>query len=222
MICIPIVAKNSDAAIEKIALANSLADMVEIRLDMMESFHLKEITGAASKPVIVTYRTKKEGGKGSTNYGVCLHHLEDAMEAGAEFVDVEYSMPLEFRHQLFQRERSSGLIISAHIMYGTPSRERLVERFGKMAATGADVVKIVTMAKTWEDNLRVLELIPRAQGLGIKVIAFCMGPKGRVSRILSLLMGGYLTFASLESGQESAAGQIPVTQMKKMLEYFSS
>jgi len=35
------------------------------------------------------------------------------------------------------------------------------------------------------------------------------------------LMGSYLTFVSLEGGQESAAGQITVIEMKRMLEYFS-
>ncbi|MBW1903280.1 MAG: type I 3-dehydroquinate dehydratase [Deltaproteobacteria bacterium] len=45
-----------------------------------------------------------------------------------------------------------------------------------------------------------------------------MGPAGRISRIFTLMMGGYLSFASLEEGQESASGQIPVRKMKKLLE----
>jgi 3-dehydroquinate dehydratase len=38
--------------------------MLELRLDLMGSFRLKEMIEMASKPVIVTYRSKKEGGKG--------------------------------------------------------------------------------------------------------------------------------------------------------------
>ena len=79
---------------------------------------------------------------------------------------------------------------------------------------------IVTRAQSPEDNLRVLGLIPQARKMDVKIIAFCMGPMGRISRIASLLFGGYLTFASLEEGEESAEGQIPVTEMKKMLEKF--
>jgi 3-dehydroquinate dehydratase/shikimate dehydrogenase len=41
---------------------------------------------------------------------------------------------------------------------------------------------------------------------------------GRISRIASPLFGGYLTFASLEEGEESADGQIPVTEMKRILD----
>ncbi len=87
-----------------------------------------------------------------------------------------------------------------------------------MVATGADVVKIVTLAREPDDNLRVLNLIPLAKKMGVEVIAFCMGAKGQISRIASLLLGGYLAFASLEADQESAAGQIPVGEMRKILE----
>jgi 3-dehydroquinate dehydratase len=55
----------------------------------------------------------------------------------------------------------------------------------------------------------------------MKIIAFCMGPLGRISRIVCPLMGGHMTFASLESGQESASGQIPALDMNKILEMLS-
>jgi 3-dehydroquinate dehydratase type I len=72
------------------------------------------------------------------------------------------------------------------------------------------------------DNLRVLDLIPKAHERGIKIIAFCMGPFGRISRIVSHMIGGHMTFASLERGEESADGQIPIMEMKKVLDIFES
>ena len=222
MICIPIIAKDTDEASRRIAKANTLADILEIRLDMMDTFDLHEILKAARKPVLVTYRSKKEGGEGSADYDTRIRYLRKAADAGANFVDVEYNLPLDFRRQLFQMRRSYSIIISIHIRNETPSREKLDDIFKKMSATGADIVKIVTQAKALEDNLRVLELIPRARDLGLEIIAFCMGPMGRISRVFSHLMGGYLTFASLEEGQESAMGQIPVGEMRKILEILSS
>ncbi len=217
MICIPIMAKDTDEAFEKIVRANPLADLLEFRLDVMESFRLEDMVRIASKPIIVTYRSKKEGGKGSADYGTLTRYLLDAVEKGADFVDVEYSMPLEFRQEFFGAKRSFRVIISTHLLNGTPTREKLEDILRRLAATGADIVKIVTRARTLEDNLRVLDLIPVAQKLGVKIITFCMGPMGRISRIASPLFGGYLTFASLEQGQESANGQIPVTEMKNIL-----
>ena len=221
MICIPIMAKNTDGALERIAKANSLSDIIEIRLDVMEDFDLKKIIRSATKPVLVTYRSKKEGGRGSAGYGTRVRYLSDAMEAGADYVDVELSIPLEWRQRVFQMKGSCGLVVSCHLLNGTPHREKLERIMENMAATGADIVKIVTWARAWEDNLRVLEIIPKAQAMGIGIIAFCMGPLGRISRIASPLMGGYMTFASLEKGQESASGQIPAPDMKKILEMLS-
>lgn len=221
MFCIPIIARNTAEALEKIAMANTLAGMVEIRLDMMNTFDLHQIIQASLKPVLVTYRSKKEGGKGNIDPETHTNYIFTAIQEGADLVDVELSLPLKWRKKIFDARGRSGIVISTHISEGTPSRDELGKIFRECAAAEADIVKIVSWAKAWEDNLRVLELIPRAHDLGIKVIAFCMGPMGRISRIFSHLMGGYLTFVSLEPGQESAAGQISVIEMKKILEYFS-
>lgn len=217
MICIPIIAKTTGEAREKIARANPMADMLEFRLDVMESFRVEEMVRVASKPVIVTHRSIKEGGKGVADYETCTRYLLNAIEKGADFVDVEYSMPQEFRRRFLEGRGSCGVIISTHLLDGTPSSKKLEDIFRALAATGADIVKIVTRARAPEDNLRVLDLIPIAQKVGVKIIAFCMGPMGRISRIASPLFGGYLTFASLEEGEESADGQIPVIQMKGIL-----
>ena len=221
MICIPIMARNNAEALEKMCEASTLADMMEIRLDVMESFGLGELLKAAPKPVLVTYRSRREGGEGSADYGTRVRHLTRAVEAGADLVDVEFGMPLEFRREVFQNKGSSKLVLSAHLLNGTPPKKGLEDIFRKMAATGADIIKIVTLARGWEDNFRVLELIPSARAIGTDIIAFCMGPFGRISRIASLLMGAHMTFASLESGDESAPGQIPIQDMRRILEMLS-
>ena len=222
MFCIPIIARNTAEALEKIARANTLADMLEIRLDiMMNTFDLHQIIQASLKPVLVTYRSKKEGGKGNIDPETYTDYILTAIQGGADLVDVELSLPLKWRKKIFDARGRSSIIISTHINDGTPPRDELEQILMECIATGAGIIKIVTRANTWSDNLRVLELIPRAHELGIKIIAFCMGPMGRISRVFSHLMGGYLTFASLEGGEESAEGQIPVIEMKKMMEYFS-
>ena len=222
MFCIPIIAKNTDEALEKMARANTLADMLEIRLDMMDTFDLHEIIQTACKPVLVTYRSKKEGGKGSADPETHTNYILTAIEEGADLVDVELSLSRKWRQKIFDARGRPDIIISIHINDGTPSRQDLEKIFRDCTDTHSDIVKIVTRAETWADNLRVLELIPKAHDLGIKIIAFCMGPMGRISRVFSHLMGGYLTFASLEQGEESADGQMTVTEMKKIMEHLSS
>jgi len=76
------------------------------------------------------------------------------------------------------------------------------------------VLKIITYAQDLNDNLVLFRLLARAQRDEVNLIAFCMGEKGEISRILSPMMGGFLTFGSLVHGKESAPGQIPATTLK--------
>jgi 3-dehydroquinate dehydratase/shikimate dehydrogenase len=195
--------------------------MIEIRLDMMESFDLHEMIQAASIPVLVTYRSIGEGGQGTADDMTCASYLLTALEEGAELVDVERRLPDKWREEIFRGRRKSRIVVSTHVPDSTPPKETLEEIFEALTATGADIIKIVTHAESMADNLRVLDFIPKAQERGIKIIAFCMGRFGKISRIYSHLMGGYLTFASLEGGEESAAGQIPVKEMKRILKVLS-
>ena len=221
MICIPIMAHDTADALQKMAQGSAFCDLMEIRLDVMEAFDLSEIIRAASKPVIFTYRSQEEGGEGKVPYDARVNYLKEAVSLGADYVDVEYAIPPEHRKLLFENRGHSKLILSKHFCNETPSREKLADLFRKMAATGADVVKIITHAETGGDNLTVLGLIPPAVNMGVAIVAFCMGPLGRMSRVACPLLGGAFTFASLKSGQESASGQVPVKEMKMILEALS-
>ena len=206
----------------KIAKANTMADILEIRLDLMDTFDLPRLIQAAAKPVLVTYRSDRQGGRGRADPETHTEHVLDAIENGAHLVDVELGLPRKWREKIFEVRGKSRIVLSTHVNDETPSRGDLTRILKQSVATSAEIVKIVTRAKTWEDNLRVLELIPRGQDLGIEITAFCMGPVGRISRVLSHLMGGCLTFASLEEGEESGDGQIPIKEMKKIVEQFAA
>jgi 3-dehydroquinate dehydratase type I len=70
------------------------------------------------------------------------------------------------------------------------------------------------MAISVHDNLAVLKLL----GLfpWIDLISFAMGPVGALSRVLSPLAGGYLTYASMDETGGSAPGQMSVEALRKI------
>jgi len=214
-------AQDTSDALQKMAKASIYCDLMEVRLDVMEVFDLSEIIRAASKPVMITYRSIKEGGSGRVPFGARVDYLKEAVRLGADFVDVEYAIPLEHRRPLFEERSHTRLILSKHFRNGTPPKEKLEDLLRGMADSGADMVKIVTHAGTLADNLTVLGLIPRAGKMGVEIVALCMGPLGRISRVACPLLGGAFTFASLKKGQESASGQVPAKEMKMILEVLS-
>jgi 3-dehydroquinate dehydratase type I len=222
MFCVPIITSSTEEAIRKMSVAAKLADVLEVRLDLMDSFDIQRIVKAAEKPVLVTYRSVGEGGKGKDSPELVANHLIAGIEAGAGFVDVELSMFQDARKRIINARGKSKIVVSTHVHTGTPSSPELEKLFDMSIEAGADIVKIVTMAHEWEDNLRILELVNRAKKAGVKIISFCMGPLGRMSRVFSVPMGAYMTFASLEAGQESANGQIPVNKMKEIMEFFTT
>jgi 3-dehydroquinate dehydratase type I len=222
MFCVPIIAPNTEEAIKKMSIAAKAADLLEVRLDLMDSFDVPHIVKEAEKPVLVTYRSVTEGGKGGDSSDAVAGHLISAIEAGADLVDVELSMSQETRKRILSVRGESKIVVSTHIHTGTPSSPELEKLLNKSIDAGADIVKIVTMAKEWEDNLRMLELVRRAGKKDVKIISFCMGPLGRMSRVFSVPMGAYMTFATLEAGQESASGQIPIDKMKEIMEFFTA
>jgi 3-dehydroquinate dehydratase type I len=83
-----------------------------------------------------------------------------------------------------------------------------------MIRLGADVVKIVPFARSWEDNLSILSMIPFAKRRRQKIVAFCMGEKGKISRIFSSFLGAAWTYASLSKAKASAPGQMTVDEVK--------
>jgi 3-dehydroquinate dehydratase / shikimate dehydrogenase len=112
--------------------------------------------------------------------------------------------------------------VSYHDVHKTPSIARLKEIFQQCAETKADVMKIVTLAKSPEDNLKILSLIPYALKKEKKIIAFAMGEKGRISRVLAQTLGSLLGFATLEARSSSAPGQLSVAEMRKILKLVDS
>ena len=76
----------------------------------------------------------------------------------------------------------------------------------------SDNIKIVTTAKTVSDIPKILSLYDNKN---TRLIAFCMGDIGKISRLLSLFLGSPFTYVSL--GKPIAPGQLKLNEVKSML-----
>jgi 3-dehydroquinate dehydratase type I len=147
-----------------------------------------------------------------------LQILHKAAEAGSEWIDLEHDAPAIGENVRDLRAKGSKVLVSWHCIADTPSKAALTARVENMCKTGADALKIVTLAQSDEDNLRVLELIPLAEKeFGIDLIAFCMGAAGKWSRLVSLFLGSPWTYTQLPGQSAAAPGQISVSEMRDLL-----
>jgi 3-dehydroquinate dehydratase-1/3-dehydroquinate dehydratase/shikimate dehydrogenase len=188
----------------------------EVRLDYLEKPDLKRLFRTLPGPVIATNRPQAEGGRWNGSDADRRALLADALSYGVQALDVEFSTDAAWRREIYARRGQTRLILSWHDFAGTPEQARLEEQFTAMLAAEADILKLVTQAATPEDNLRLLSLIPRAHAAGKDIIAFCMGPLGKWSRVATVFLGGFLTFAPFNPKQASAPGQITAAEFRRI------
>ncbi len=234
MICIPITDEKQKDALISVERSAPAADAIELRMDLIADGNLSHLMAAARKvsdrvKIIVTCRRKEESllppsinqalPKREMTSTSKMHLLKQAIELGADFIDVELAMGDKAVKQLqsFRRKHKSStrIIVSWHDISKTPSFKILKEIFQACAETGADIVKIVPYARKMADNLTVLNLIAYAKTQNREIIAMCMGELGQTSRTMAPLWGSYLGFAVLPGGKKSAPGQLTVRVMRE-------
>lgn len=218
MICIPIAAATTDAAILRMERAAPLADLIELRIDRIPGADLEWLLTARHTPVIVTNRRREEGGGFTGTEAERVAQLREAVRLGADYVDIETATDPALKAGLrgALAGTSAKLIVSWHDFTGTSSLEFLKAKLEECIADGPAIVKIVTHADDASDCLRVLELIPYAKQKGQAIIAFCMGRRGKISRIMAPLLGSVIAYASLEPEEASAPGQLTIHQMREI------
>ncbi len=217
-ICIPIAETTMKGAIKAVKEAHRFADLIELRMDYLREPGLATLLKGRQTPFIVTNRRKEEGGKSWVNERRRVGILEEAVDLGAEFVDVEIGTERSLLQNLIVHKKETKFILSFHDFQGTPSLKELKRLCDRMTQWGADIMKIVTFAGSWEDNLLILSLIPYARKRGQKIVAFCMGEKGKMSRIFAPLMGAVWSYAALNKNRTSAPGQLTIQELKKIWE----
>lgn len=205
-------------AVKAVKEANRFADLIELRMDYLREPALAILLKWRQKPFIVTNRRKEEGGKYWVHERRRVEILREAIDLGAEFVDVEIGTERSLLQSLIANKKGTQIILSFHDFQETPSQRELRGIYERMVQWKPDFVKVVTFAKFWEDNLRILSLIPYVHKKNQKILAFCMGDKGKMSRIFSPLMGGAWTYTSLGNNRASAPGQLTVREMMDIWE----
>jgi len=196
--------KDTDAARAVLDKMAAKADVVEIRLDLMDEFNLATLLRDRPCPVIVTYRPVREGGRYDGDEDRRLAVLQEAAALGAEHIDCEADAFHKIADQSFGQTK---VIVSRHDfsrMY--PSMR---EVYSELCAVGGTIAKLVCTAANLLDPLEALAVMRDSK---TPVIAITMGTAGVLSRLLAPKYGAYLTFCS-PNGDGTAPGQLPIDSM---------
>ena len=215
-ICVALSGTTVEEVLAQARQAAPQADLLEIRLDAMTEPAIAPFIGAVAPPLLFTNRAAWEGGGYRGSEEGRLHLLRQAVEAGAPFIDIELKTEPGLRDPLIREAGGHGsqVIVSWHNFTTTPSSQGLRTILQEQYRSGAGIGKIVTMARTFQDVLRVLDLQVEAAEIGLPLIAFCMGAAGVISRVATLGLGGYMTYAAADGSQGTAPGQLTISELR--------
>ncbi|MBB1079647.1 type I 3-dehydroquinate dehydratase [Limosilactobacillus sp. STM2_1] len=205
-------------------------DMVEWRLDFFANIHsnaaihetarkLHQVLG--SHPLLVTLRTKEEGGNYQFQLTEYLHIYQELIKSHlVDLIDIEVLRPTTAVLPLVRlaHEEQVKVIMSNHDFCKTPPAAVLQERIEQMTNLGADIAKFAVMPRSREDLLTILSTSLHHADLadGIPLVAIGMGQKGKIIRIGGEIFGSCISFGTV--GKASAPGQLAVTELSKIFD----
>lgn len=208
-ICVSLTEETTAGVIERMDALAGLADLFEVRADLVLDLDLLAILRARVKPLLLTCRAESEGGRWVDGDPRRRLALLEGVKRGYDYVDIEHRSGL---HDVMNEKAGRGLVLSYHDFEGMPAD--LDTLYAEMSTRGADVVKIAVTPRSIADVGRVMAFARRAADRGgPPLVPIAMGPLGVPTRILSGRHGAPFTFASVAAGAESAPGQVPASLM---------
>lgn len=200
------------------------AEALELRADLLVDpaqvrAALTAVRAASSLPLLLTYRSATEGGKGAghgqgyEDYLASLLQLRPAVAA----VDIEMACPAS--KALVAEAKAGGydVVGSCHDFTATPSAAQIAEKLAQITAAGADITKVAYMPRNAQDVAALRHAAHDFAGAypHQPLIAISMGQLGAPSRTDLV---NCLTFATIADGAASAPGQATIAHVKAWLE----
>ncbi len=212
-ICVTIAENNPEKINKKLDQILSRSKYAEIRLDYLRNDKAIKTTikliGKKINRCVCTLRDNSEGGNfnGSEERRITL--FENIYHANPFLIDVEFNIINQNENILKLFKSKNKLLVSWHELNNTSSYYCLKQQLLKMKKISKNI-KIVTMANSKIDNIRILSLYKISSN--INLIAFAMGNVGKVSRLICLYLGSPFTYVS--SNGNMVPGQFKLNEHK--------
>ncbi|MEK7086084.1 MAG: type I 3-dehydroquinate dehydratase [Patescibacteria group bacterium] len=204
MICVPINKNSTRKLLPVLKKAQKVADIVEIWFD---TGNFEEISEKIYVPVI--YKVTKPNLK---RIKLILRKIPRI-----HYIDFD----IQTKNSLIKAVKNISpkikIILSYHNFKKTPEIKELQKIVKKMIEKKADIIKIATHAKTYQDSVSMLGFLSQITTKGQTAICLCMGIFGRLTRLTGHLFGNYLMYAPMEKSGKTAPGQVTVKELKQII-----
>ena len=210
-ICVPVTGATAYEMIENIRRAAVFADVIELRVDSLAPGEINPLFAALKAGgrfretlFLITFRPEKQGGYRDIT-------LQERREFWANGNDDHWGG--DFEEDVIEETSvwfGENIICSYHDFDGVPDRlEGVYERLKRVRDhSAASIFKLAVQPQDITDSLPLWNLVKRARKENVKFIPVAMGEAGKWTRIMGPAFGAPLTYGSLDTGKETAPGQI--------------
>ena len=193
--------------------ADLLADPAQVRAA------LAAVRAASSLPLLLTYRSATEGGKGAGHGQGYEDYLASLLQLHPPVAALDIEMACPASKALVAEAKAGGydVVGSCHDFTATPSAAQITQKLVQITAAGADITKVAYMPRDAQDVAALRHAAHDFAGAypHQPLIAISMGQLGAPSRTDLV---NCLTFATIADGVASAPGQATIAHMKAWLE----
>ena len=193
--------------------ADLLADPAQVRAA------LTAVRVASSLPLLLTYRSTTEGGKGAGHGQGYEDYLASLLQLRPPVAAVDIEMACPASKALVAEAKAGGydVVGSCHDFTATPSAAQITQKLAQITAAGADITKVAYMPRTAQDVAALRHAAHDFAGAypHQPLIAISMGQLGAPSRTDLV---NCLTFATIADGAASAPGQATIAYVRAWLE----
>ncbi len=209
-ICVSLSEATVSATTERMGELAGVADLFEIRGDLIQDLDLLAILRTKTEPLVFSCRPESEGGAlPDREKNRRSRMLLEAIKRGFDYVDIEHRSGWR---ELMKEKAGRGLIVSLHDLEGMP--DDIEGLYNAMCDDGADIVKLAITPRSFADVVRILEFARDvARRGGAPLIPIALGPEGIITRVIAGRYGAPFTYASSARGSETAVGQLPAEDM---------
>jgi 3-dehydroquinate dehydratase/shikimate dehydrogenase len=200
-ICVSVCSETAKELGEQIKRARPLADFIELRFDCLEETEIEKAEFTPGDNYILTFRSKEQGGKRQ----ISLKEREDFWNSGNDFGGGDFEEDVVENHLDWLYK---PVICSYHDFNGVPDNLREIYERIKNVNANIDVIKIAVQTNDITDSIAIWKLLGKAKSENKEIIPIAMGESGKWTRILGLAHGAFMTYAALDTGQETAPGQV--------------
>lgn len=231
-IAVPNVGKNEEEILASAKeIAKAKPDLMEWRIDyytegIKDSAKLiataKKLRAAVSElPILVTFRTKNEGGVLELSEDGYLDLVQTVIENRlGDAVDIELFHDEKRVKELVAAAHNYNVVVimSNHDFEKVPAKDVIEFRLKKMAKMGADVPKLACMPHNASDVLTLLTATSEVnEEISNPLITMAMGDIGKVTRLAGQVFGSSLSFGAV--GKTSAPGQLSIEDLRSAENY---